>query len=250
MRPIRSAFALLLFTCGCQAIQVERMANRLTSTVPDLYEREVLNNLAMLAAKPSAIPYFGLVQQGTSANTRTVSANYMPGWDMITASGYFLGRTVFDKQTAQFQGQFANADTFQMAPISDPDKLLLIQAAIHKVLNIPTEYDAMLNFFFSTHSPWAHYEQMTQPGWFIVGKKKDVPKHACYVGRYCDTYVWVPPERVADLTRFTFAILDIATIASIPSPVLKQGGYGAGQPMVFPPRILPFPYPAPPAPPS
>jgi hypothetical protein len=48
-------------------------------------------------------------------------------------------------------------------------------------------------------------------GWFHVGGKKDVPKNACYVGRYCDSYVWVLPDGIEGLTRFTMTIIDLAT---------------------------------------
>ena len=58
------------------------------------------------------------------------------------------------------------------------------------------------------------YLPAVRPGWFVVGTKKDVPRHACYVGRYCDTYIWVPPENLEMLTRFTLAILDIHTYRS------------------------------------
>lgn len=56
--------------------------------------------------------------------------------------------------------------------------------------------------------------------WFILTKcRKDIPKHACYVGRYCDMWVWVPEENVRELSLFTLAILDIATAtASSPKP--------------------------------
>ena len=33
-----------------------------------------------------------------------------------------------------------------------------------------------------------------RPGWFHVGRKKDVPRDACYVGRHGQRYVWVGPE--------------------------------------------------------
>jgi hypothetical protein len=58
------------------------------------------------------------------------------------------------------------------------------------------------------------YISALKPGWFGVGGKRDVPKHTCYVGRYCDTYVWVPPENLELLTRLTLAILDIHTFRS------------------------------------
>ncbi|HEY4310544.1 MAG TPA: hypothetical protein VGN12_13920 [Pirellulales bacterium] len=46
-------------------------------------------------------------------------------------------------------------------------------------------------------------------GWFCVGCKRDVPKDACFVGHYCDRYVWVMPDRVEDLSHFTLIVLGI-----------------------------------------
>ena len=65
---------------------------------------------------------------------------------------------------------------------------------------------------FDTHH--LLYISALKPGWFGVGGKRDVPKHTCYVGRYCDTYVWVPSENLELLTRLTLAILDIHTFRS------------------------------------
>jgi hypothetical protein len=69
------------------------------------------------------------------------------------------------------------------------------------------------------------YISALKPGWFVVGQKKDVPKDACYVGRYCNTYVWVPPENLELLTRLTLAILDIHTYRStrIGGPRIQPG---------------------------
>ena len=58
------------------------------------------------------------------------------------------------------------------------------------------------------------YISALTPGWYSVGRKRDVPKNACSVGSYCDTYVWVTPENVDLLTRLTLAILDIHTFKS------------------------------------
>jgi hypothetical protein len=48
-------------------------------------------------------------------------------------------------------------------------------------------------------------------GWYMVGCKKDVPRDACHVGHHCDTYVWVKPEGIEGLTRFTMTVIDLAT---------------------------------------
>ena len=41
------------------------------------------------------------------------------------------------------------------------------------------------------------------PGWFGIGGKRDIPKNACYVGRFRDHYAWVCPEGCQDLAKFT-----------------------------------------------
>jgi hypothetical protein len=48
------------------------------------------------------------------------------------------------------------------------------------------------------------------PGWFCTGTKKDVPKHAPYVGCYHEAYAWVKPGGEKNLTLVTLAILDLA----------------------------------------
>jgi hypothetical protein len=49
--------------------------------------------------------------------------------------------------------------------------------------------------------------------WFCIGKEQGVPDHACYVGHYGGTYVWVNKKHVPDLTEFTLIMLDIASLA-------------------------------------
>ena len=58
------------------------------------------------------------------------------------------------------------------------------------------------------------YRVALQPGWYGMGCRQDVPRTACYVGRYCDRYVWVEPQNMEMLTRMTLAILDIHTFRS------------------------------------
>ncbi len=46
-------------------------------------------------------------------------------------------------------------------------------------------------------------------GWFCVGRKSDVPRDACFVGHYCDNYVWVTPNHFDDLSHFTLIVLGV-----------------------------------------
>jgi len=51
--------------------------------------------------------------------------------------------------------------------------------------------------------------------WFGISvNKHDVPRCACYVGHCCNIWVWVLPENTPELTRFSLALIDIASIGS------------------------------------
>jgi hypothetical protein len=70
------------------------------------------------------------------------------------------------------------------------------------------------------HVPYATF---VRPGWFHVGKKRDVPRDACFVGCHCKTYVWVTHDQMDALTDFTLAILDFNNIqnsggSNLPNP--------------------------------
>lgn len=80
------------------------------------------------------------------------------------------------------------------------------------VLGFEDGYYKYVQQFFKTHGEWANYQAMIHGGWIECGTKKDVPKHACWVGHYCDRYVWVTPDCEQHLAQVTLAILDIATI--------------------------------------
>jgi hypothetical protein len=59
------------------------------------------------------------------------------------------------------------------------------------------------------------------PGWYQVGRKKDVPAHAAYVGRSGHRYAWVTADGVPDLARFTATALLVIK--------LKPGERGNGK---------------------
>ena len=52
----------------------------------------------------------------------------------------------------------------------------------------------------------------------------DVPKDACFVAHEGKVYVWVTKEHCDDLSKFTMAILDIATAIQEPQTLSLQGG--------------------------
>lgn len=60
-------------------------------------------------------------------------------------------------------------------------------------------------------------------GWFHVGGKRDVPRNACYVGRYRDSWVWVSPEGLEALTEFTLAVMKLSTLVKETQTLINPG---------------------------
>ena len=64
---------------------------------------------------------------------------------------------------------------------------------------------------------------MIQPGWFHVGRKRDVPKDACYVGKCGACYVWVDSEGRDQLTEFTLTVLKITSLIKETQTLINPG---------------------------
>jgi hypothetical protein len=62
-----------------------------------------------------------------------------------------------------------------------------------------------------------------QPGWFHVGRKHDVPKSACYVGRCGHCYVWVEQEGREALTEFTLTVLKFSALIKETQTLISPG---------------------------
>lgn len=64
---------------------------------------------------------------------------------------------------------------------------------------------------------------MIQPGWFHVGRKREVPNDACYVGHSGDTYAWVCPEGREQLTEFTLTVLKFSALIKETQTLINPG---------------------------
>lgn len=62
-----------------------------------------------------------------------------------------------------------------------------------------------------------------EPGWFCVGRKRDVPKSACYVGRSGDSYTWVEPQGCEALTELTLTVLKLSTLLKETQSLINPG---------------------------
>lgn len=215
MRSPGVVVAACLAAAGCTHTQLQRSTLNQIATVSDLRHMQVLDNLARVAANRSALPYFGVIETGTTQIQDQVSPAGSLNWDPHGLTQAALGG---------LGGSRSIADQWTLDPIKDPDRLMAMQCAYRWALGDPTvackECDDALKYFkVDTELV------KIQPGWFGVGGKKEVPKRACHVGRCGDVYVWVTPEGLDGLTRFTVVIMDIATADKgelAPSPPTQQ----------------------------
>jgi hypothetical protein len=61
------------------------------------------------------------------------------------------------------------------------------------------------------------------PGWFHVGRKRDVPKGASFVGHSGDCYVWVCPDGREALTEFTLTVMKLSSLIKETQSLIEPG---------------------------
>jgi hypothetical protein len=222
---------LLVNLCGCIHVQLRRNAVNQAQSISDFHRQQVLNNLAMFAYDFNALPYFSFPNQTSAYIIDQGGAGGTAGWNRLSqgplASGLLSGPLGLS-----FSGQRQAQEGFVVLPVNDPRKLELMRCAYQKALsgcgfgtmstNCP-DCKTRFNVFY-TGEPDGDIRQKSngavtsecinadQHCWLCVGCKKCVPKHCpcMYVGHYCGTYVWVPPQGSDELTKLTLAILDFA----------------------------------------
>jgi hypothetical protein len=207
MRSCLILASVVFSNTGCTHVQLQRSTGLAESTLTDLQYKQVLDNVALFCKVPTAMPYFAVTSGGVVQVSDNGSLNYQFSSNPLGAahgvSNSFFGlgstRTV--------------SEQWSLVPLHDPNKLQMLRCAYQVLVGYETapcnDCEKKLKEFFAEE-----FGQGVVRGWFHVGRKKDVPKCACYCGHYCDTYVWVMPEGVEGLTVFTLGVIDIATVQS------------------------------------
>ncbi len=217
------AAVFLALAIGCEHLQLEHHTLQQAKTLTDLQYRQVLDNLAMFHANPSALPFYSLAGTGQTNINLQASANVVPNWDLLTNAGKAL-TFHFDKINSTIGGQETAQDQWTTLSVLNPDELEMIRAAYQRTVGDGSgEWSDRLDQYFQKYNP--SLLNAMHPGWVHFGSKVEVPHAARYVGHYGCTYAWVLEDGEDELTKFTLAVLDIAT-AVAPA----QGGIASGHP--------------------
>jgi hypothetical protein len=195
---------LVILSTGCTAMSLERHALNQIASITDLRYKEVLDNLARLAAAPGALPSFAIVADGTAQINDTGILDSKILWNHMFAAG-FASETLGG--TATHNPQL----TWTLNPVVDEPRLKALQCALQWALYGPPEPGSECAKSLKKFQVDFELAKIP-PSWLHVGKCKDVPKDACYVAHCHGTYVWVTLEGLAGLSAFTLVLLDIGTV--------------------------------------
>jgi hypothetical protein len=134
---LRMTCLTVAISCGCTATQLRRHTVSQAETVHDIYQQQVLDNLAMFVHNRNSYPYFSLLGQGTTSLTDTASLADTNSWGRI-AAGTFLYATAALNPTLTR----AQMGSWQTYPINDSVKLNVMQCiyrqAVDSGLGTPT----------------------------------------------------------------------------------------------------------------
>ena len=162
---LRHRLAILaLIVPGCVADQMRFTAIRVAAQVPDVYQAQIMENLARTAANPGSMPYLSRLFNGTASTTDTTSlvASLTGQPHAFTSVNYGLSSFA--------RGIQANIG---IDPIDNPDKLAAMQIAYRKVVApetvTPELYASCLGYLLTDPNPCV--SNLPPPGWLQIGRR-------------------------------------------------------------------------------
>ena len=141
---------------GCVTRQLRAHVTEQAASLPDVYYQEVLDNLAMVAAEPSRMPYFSDPQTARAVVQRSASGRVLTYLDLVetapTGVLRLFDRRLFDRQSAAVTGAGGVSGEWSAMTANDPDKLFTMRAAYRRVVGTATaEDEEILREFYYRH---------------------------------------------------------------------------------------------------
>lgn len=216
--PLMVLMGVPALLAGCTSVQLRHSTVAQSTTLAEIYTKQVIDNLALFIYNPDALPFFAYPNQGTTAIQ-----------DMGTLGGPGYNSASFVTSSFSLGASRQATENWVLVPISDPAKLALMRCAYRQALSscipvvparmslCPNCTELRRNFYGPSNAETGDPSNpdlpcLDSPCWLCWGCKHRVPKDcdAPYVGVYRGLYVWVPPAGREMLTRLTLTILDYA----------------------------------------
>jgi hypothetical protein len=208
---------VLPLLAGCQThLNLRNNSVKTTGTLADLNYQQVLDNIAQFTTNPSTMPSLAVFNAGTVTVTdqKTANVNATAAPTISNAQQAGSGLPILSILLNPSVSRTLT-ENWSMAPVTDIDNLRRIRCAMQLLVLgwwETTDCDncgKQLERFYLGEMD--RTECLIPTGWYSVGRKHDVPKDASYVAHYGDVYVWVSPQGLEGLTRFTMTVIDLAT---------------------------------------
>ncbi len=232
---------------GCTHTQLRWNTTHQAKSLTDIYEQQVLDNLAMFVHNPNSLPSFAYPNTGRSDVTDKGSIGSDTTWN----------RLGFATEVLKLSGGRDLYETWGLTPVYDPRRLELMRCAYQHSLwcaglcstssSCPNCDRIQRTFYLGDpSSKYANDEQVANgfsddlntfsnltgrisPAcflpvkWIVCGDRRCVPKgdKCLKKGHYCGTYVWLCEGGQDELTKLTITILDYAFSAQAPKPASK-----------------------------
>jgi hypothetical protein len=177
---------------GCTHIQLKRSTALTQRSMSDLRFKHMLDNLALMVHNPAGVPNpvvvsGGVVQVSDNGGGTGNITDIFP-FGLFTA-----GRTV--------------SEQWSLSPLQNSQKLALMRCTFQVLLNSDLQYEDGCNERLREALGEDDLCVAIPRGWFHVGRKRDVPRDACYSGNHKDTYVWVTEDGLDDFAHFYLTMM-------------------------------------------
>ena len=221
---------------GCAHKQLSVSTVLTANTHQTILFHMVLDNIAMFAVQPDTMPWHTRVRDGTVQVQDQLGIG-QNGGGLTAFNGTRLGIDTYGLP----QGSRKVALQWGTDAVGDPVQLFALQTVYRRLLGLPplpapnfiveaqrarmsgaggsgssgralNDNDAETRSGLSSMEVAYTGEIVT--GWFCVGRKRDVPRDAAFVGHHDGCYVWVMPEGVGGLTRYTLLVLSIVKLTA------------------------------------
>ena len=206
---------ILCLISGCRThLSLQDHTLKTAATLADLNYQQVLDNVARFVCNAGTLPSVAVVNSGqvliTDQGSFGGAGTYTP---TITAMQQLGGFPIFNV-LANPNVSHSLTENWSMVPVTDINKVRRLRGAFQLLVGAveaPDYEDCLksLEGFIPSEQEKLHLAIPT--GWYCVGGKSDVPKEACYVGQFQQTYVWVLPHGVEAMSRFTMTIMQLST---------------------------------------
>ena len=180
----------------------------------DLNYQQVLYNVARFVCNSATLPSVAVVNSGSVLVSDQGSfggaGTYSPTITALQQIGGFPILNLFLNPNVSHNV----TENWTMAPVTDIDKVRRLRCAFQLLVSGVecSECDDCLKTLEDFIPTEPEKLGCAIPmGWFCVGGKSDVTKEACFVGHYCETYVWVMPDGVDGMSRFTMTVMQLST---------------------------------------